>query len=117
MRIEAYSQVQQVYTTKKTNKAEAKRNVSFSDHLQLSSIGKDIQSAKAAVAASSDVRESVTAPLKARIQAGSYEVSADSFAEKLFSKLSYTLLSVPRTSIRFSIKLATKLPHFFVFAE
>ena len=43
MRIEAYSQVQQVYTTKKTNKAEAKRN-------------------------------------------GSYEVSADSFAEKLFSK-------------------------------
>ncbi len=86
MRIEAYSQVQQVYTTKKTNKAEAKRNVSFSDHLQLSSIGKDIQSAKAAVAASSDVRESVTAPLKARIQAGSYEVSTDSFAEKLFSK-------------------------------
>ena len=41
---------------------------------------------RAAVAASSDVRESVTAPLKARIQAGSYEVSADSFAEKLFSK-------------------------------
>ena len=82
MRIEAYSQVQQVYSAKKTSKAEAKKNVSFSDHLQLSSIGKDIQTAKAAVASASDIRESVTA----RIQSGSYEVSADSFAEKLMGK-------------------------------
>lgn len=86
MRVEAYSQVQQMYSAKKTNKAEAKKNVSFSDHLQLSSIGKDIQTAKAAVAAAGDIRESVTAPLKARIQSGGYEVSADSFAEKLMSK-------------------------------
>ena len=86
MRIEAYSQVQQVYSAKKTSKAEAKKNVSFSDHLQLSSIGKDIQTAKAAVASASDIRESVTAPLKARIQSGRYEVSADSFAEKLMGK-------------------------------
>lgn len=86
MRIEAYSQVQQVYASKKSNKTEAKKNISFSDHLQLSSIGRDIQVAKAAVSASSDIRENVTAPLKARIQAGNYEVSTDSFAEKLMSK-------------------------------
>lgn len=83
MRIEAYTQVQQVYNTKKLARAESKKNVSFSDRLQISSIGKDIQTAKAAIAGSSDIREDVTAPLKASIQAGTYEVSTDSFAEKL----------------------------------
>lgn len=83
MRIEAYSQVQQLYNSKKLTKAQTRKNVSFSDQLQLSSIGKDIQTAKAAVAGSSDIREDVTAPLKARIKAGNYEVSVDGFAEKL----------------------------------
>lgn len=83
MRIEAYTQVQQLYKTKKLTRTDSKKNVSFSDRLQISSIGKDIQVAKAAVAASSDIREDVTAPLKASIQAGTYEVSTDSFAEKL----------------------------------
>lgn len=83
MRVEAYTQVQQVYNTKKLTRTESKKNVSFSDQLQISSIGKDIQTAKAAVAGSSDIREDVTAPLKASIQAGTYEVSTDSFAEKL----------------------------------
>ena len=83
MRIEAYTQVQQLYNTKKVNKVEPKKNVSFSDKLQISGIGKDIQTAKAAVAASADIREEVTAPLKAQVQAGSYEVS---FGEKLFKK-------------------------------
>lgn len=83
MRIEAYTQVQQLYNTKKLTRTESKKNVSFSDRLQISSIGKDIQTAKAAVAGSSDIREDVTAPLKASIQAGTYEVSTDSFAEKL----------------------------------
>ena len=57
-----------------------------SDKLQLSSLGKDIQWAKKAVAESSDVREDVVAPIKARIQSGTYEVSADSFADKLIQK-------------------------------
>ena len=39
-----------------------------------------------AVAESSDVREDVVAPIKARIQSGTYEVSADSFADKLIQK-------------------------------
>ena len=86
MRIEAYTQVQQLYNTKKVAKAESKNNVSFSDQLQISSIGKDIQTAKAAVAGSSDIREDVTAPIKASIQAGTYEVSAESFADKLLKK-------------------------------
>lgn len=86
MRIEAYTQVQQLYNAKKLTKAQTGKKVSFSDQLQISSIGKDIQTAKAAVGESSDIREDVTAPLKARIQAGNYEVSVDSFAEKLMKK-------------------------------
>ena len=38
MRIEAYTQVQQIYNTRKTNKAQKASNVSFSDQLELSSM-------------------------------------------------------------------------------
>ena len=86
MRIEAYTQVQQLYNAKKPVKAQTNKKLSFSDQLQISSIGKDIQTAKAAVAGSSDIREDVTAPIKASIQAGTYEVSTESFADKLLSK-------------------------------
>lgn len=86
MRIEAYTQVQQIYNTKKSANVKSKENVNFSDQLQISSIGKDIQSAKQAVAGAADIREEVTAPIKAEIQAGTYEVSAESFADKLMQK-------------------------------
>ena len=86
MRIEAYTQVQQLYNTKKASKTQAAAKKGLSDQLQISSIGKDIQTAKAAVAGSSDIREDVTSPLKAKIQAGTYEVSAESFADKLMKK-------------------------------
>ena len=79
MRIEAYTQVQKLYDTNKAKKAAVGSSVNVSDKLQLSSLGKDIQWAKKAVAESSDVREDVVAPIKARIQSGTYEVSADSF--------------------------------------
>ncbi len=90
MRIEAYTQVQQLYHTKKTSKPQATAKKGFSDQLQISSIGKDIQTAKAAVAGSSDIREDVIAPIKAKIQNGTYEVSNESFAEKLFTKYEET---------------------------
>lgn len=86
MRIEAYNQVQQLYNTKKPGQVKKSSGVNFSDQLQISSFGKDIQTAKTAVAASPDVREDVTAPIKASIAAGTYEVSTGSFADKLFAK-------------------------------
>lgn len=86
MRIEAYTQVQNLYDAKKTKKAIASGNVSSSDKLQISSMGKDIQWAKQAVAESSDIREDVVAPIRARIQSGTYEVSTESFADKLIQK-------------------------------
>lgn len=64
MRIEAYTQVQQIYKTSKTDKSQRKPGVGATDQLQISSIGREYQVAKQAVAASSDIREEITAPLK-----------------------------------------------------
>ena len=79
MRIEAYAQVQQLYNTKKVNQ------------VQISSLGKDIQTAKQAVANSPDIREELTASIQNRIQNGSYEVSSDDFAAKLLNAYNQTL--------------------------
>lgn len=87
MRIEAYTQVQQIYNTHKTNKAQKASNVSFSDQLELSSMGKDIQIAKQAVQNSPDIREDLTARYRAQIQAGTYHVSSEAFADKLIRQM------------------------------
>lgn len=86
MRIEAYTQVQQLYNTKKTVKTTKPQNVSPYDKIQISSIGRDFQVAKAAVNSSSDVREDKIAPVKAAIKNGTYHVSGESFAEKLLQE-------------------------------
>ncbi|WP_337663653.1 flagellar biosynthesis anti-sigma factor FlgM [Suilimivivens sp.] len=84
MRIEAYSQIQQIYNTNRTTKTQEKNHVRPTDQLQISSMGRDMQIAKEAARAASDIREEVTAPLKASIEAGTYHVSTESFADKLF---------------------------------
>ncbi len=86
MRIEAYSQVQQLYGAKNRTKTQKTAKNTASDQIQISSIGKDIQVAKNAVAAADDIRSELTAPLKASIANGSYQVSAESFAEKLMKQ-------------------------------
>ena len=86
MRIDAYAQVQQLYGNKKTHKVQKEAQTSFRDQLQISSKGKDIQTAKNAVMNAPDVREEVVAPLKKAINAGTYEVSGEQFAQKLFEK-------------------------------
>ena len=86
MRIEAYTQVQQLYSTKKTAKNQQVSKKSASDKIEICSFGKDIQTAKNAVAAADDIRAELTAPLKASIANGTYQVSGESFAEKLMQK-------------------------------
>ena len=86
MRIEAYSQVQQIYGAKNLTKTQKTAKNTASDQIQISSIGKDIQNAKNAVAAAPDIREDVVAPIRAAVTNGTYQVSAESFAEKLMQK-------------------------------
>ena len=85
MRIEAYNQIGQIYTAKKTYVTQKTNTVSRTDQVQISSIGKDIQTVKQAVANTPDIRKNVTEPIKAKIQNGTYEVSSDDFASKLMA--------------------------------
>lgn len=87
MRIDAYNQINQLYgvgKTKKTGKANA-GNVNTKDQVSFSSIGRDMQIAKAALANVPDVRQDKIDSLKSAIQNGTYQVSNESFAEKLMS--------------------------------
>lgn len=92
MRIEAYTQVQQLYNTKRTNKTTKAKGTSFSDQLQISSMGKDIQAAKQAVKNAPDIREEMIAPIKTSIQNGTYQVSGESFANKLLEKYQESMM-------------------------
>lgn len=85
MRIEAYNQIGQVYAPKKTYSPNKASTVSRMDQVQISSIGKDIQTVKQAVANAPDVRDSIISPIKAKVQNGTYDVSTDDFASKLLS--------------------------------
>lgn len=86
MRIEAYNQVQQIYQANKVKKAPAGSSVSQTDQLQFSSFGKEIGTAQAALSGVPDIREELTAPIKAKIQNGTYKVDNASFAERLLQK-------------------------------
>lgn len=86
MRIDAYTQVQQVYNLSKTQKTQKTAKPGITDRVQISSFGKDIQTVKSAVTDAPDIREEITAPIKERIQNGTYGVDVESFADKLYQK-------------------------------
>lgn len=87
MRIDAMTQIQQVYGVGKPRRTSNTSRVSGGrDAVEISSIGKDIQMAKAAVKAAPDIRENKIADIKKQIQAGTYNVSGESFADKLLAK-------------------------------
>ena len=86
MRIEAYTQVQQLYNSSKVQKETNAAKKGLTDQVQISSKGLDIQVASAAVKGASDIRYDVVEPLKAAIANGTYDVSSESFADKLLKK-------------------------------
>ena len=86
MRIEAYTQVQQVYKTNKAARSEATKKTSFADAVEISNLGKDIQVAKQAVKNAPDVREDLVASYKEQMKAGTYSVTAEQLANKLLGQ-------------------------------
>lgn len=87
MRIEAYTQVQQLYKPKQTiRNQQAGAAYRSADQLQLSTAGRDFQIAKSAVAAVPDVREDRVAAIKAKIDNGTYQVDTSAFADRLLSR-------------------------------
>ncbi|MCR5793176.1 MAG: flagellar biosynthesis anti-sigma factor FlgM [Lachnospiraceae bacterium] len=88
MRIDAYNQVAKVYQASQVNKTSVSKSKRAGelDSLVLSQTGKDLQVAKEAVKSAPDIREDRVAELKAKIQSGEYNVSAEDFADKLVEK-------------------------------
>ncbi|MBE5943507.1 MAG: flagellar biosynthesis anti-sigma factor FlgM [Lachnospiraceae bacterium] len=88
MRIGTYNMISQLYGTnssKKSNTATSTSYASFRDEVSFSSVGKDMQTAKSALATTPDVRESLVNDIKTRMANGTYEVSNEDFATKLMS--------------------------------
>ena len=88
MRIDAYNQIAQLYDVQKTyNSPMSKgRPAMGSDQLSISQTAYSYQSAKAAVSEAPDVRADKIARLKAQIQAGTYSVDPEDFANKLLGQ-------------------------------
>ncbi len=89
MRIGTYNMISQIYGSSNTKKSSATNGTnyaSFKDEVSFSSMGKDMQVAKNALASTSDVREARVSELKAKVQNGTYEVSNEDFAAKLMEK-------------------------------
>ncbi|MCI9297572.1 MAG: flagellar biosynthesis anti-sigma factor FlgM [Lachnospiraceae bacterium] len=85
MKINPYIQVQQVYNTKKAGCAKKAEAAGRKDDVVISDFGKEIQTAKQAVANAPDIRAEITEPLRAAVKNGTYEVSGGTFAEKLLA--------------------------------
>ena len=86
MRIEAYTQVQQLYNSSKVSRTGTSQVKGPTDQVQISNTGMDYQVAKAAVNSASDIRMDVVGPIKQALANGTYNVSSESFADKLLQK-------------------------------
>lgn len=86
MRIDAYTQVTQLYNNTKVKSAAKPAKAGFSDAVQISSFGKDYQVAKKALAGAPDMRAELMDPIKTAVQSGTYDVSDSDFADKLLEK-------------------------------
>lgn len=87
MRIDAYNQINQIYGVSKTKKAgkTGRGSSTTTDQVSFSSVGRDMQVAKATLAKVPDVRQEKVDAIKSSIQNGTYNVSNESFAERLVS--------------------------------
>lgn len=88
MRIEGISQVAQLYSNNSVARTERRKVDAEKDRVQISQAGRDYQVARKAVSEVPDVREDLVASIKSRVDAGTYEVSGDAFAEKVIARYS-----------------------------
>ena len=98
MRIDAYNAVNQIYqtsqisktktTTKVDNTKTAAKTSSVSDKFEISDTARTYQTARTAVSKASDVREDKIADIKARMAAGTYNISSEAVADKILNNIS-----------------------------
>lgn len=92
MRIDSIQKVAQLYSSTNNTRTEKKKVEKNTDKLHISQAGRDYQVAKKAVAEAPDVREDLVADIKRRVEAGTYEVSGEAFAEKVIAKYNQMML-------------------------
>jgi negative regulator of flagellin synthesis FlgM len=85
MRIDALSQVSQLYGANGVKKTSAPVKTAATDKVEISSFGRELQIAKQAVKESPDIRQDKVSDLKNQINNGTYNVSPESFAQKILS--------------------------------
>ena len=84
MRIDAYSQISNIYNLNKLTKTgTASKAGKGNDTVQIPGKAKTFQAAMTAVTEASDVREDKVAKLKAAMESGTYSVSGKEIADKL----------------------------------
>jgi len=83
MRIDAFNKVSELYKSSSIKSTGKTPSSSFSDKLEISQTGKDYQVAKQIVARTPDIRETKISDIKARMEAGTYNVSTEDTADKI----------------------------------
>ena len=83
MRVDAYNKIAQLYQTNATKKMTQVASTSGTDQVELSRIGKDYQVAKQAVAKAVDIRMDKVNDISKRMEAGTYNISAEEVANKI----------------------------------
>ena len=85
MRIDAMTEVSQLYQVNGTRKKTEKPASYSKDSVEISGFGRDLQIAKQAVAQAEDIREDKVQELKASIANGTYNVPMGALADKLLN--------------------------------
>lgn len=87
MRIDAYNAVNQVYQTNAQTKKTVTEKKVNSDKLEISQTGKDIATAKKAIAEAPDVRADKVESIKKQMAEGTYSVSLEDVADKMIDSM------------------------------
>jgi negative regulator of flagellin synthesis FlgM len=87
MRITSIGSIIDSYKTQKTTTVEKSKSKIGNDVLDISSVAKEYQIAKAVLNKQEDVRASKIEDIKNRIQSGNYNVSAKEVADKIVDNM------------------------------
>ena len=86
MRIDAMSEISQLYQMNSTTRKKAEKTSDYTkDSVEISEFGRDLQTAKQAVAQAEDVRIDRIQEIKAKMENGTYNVSMSALVDKLLS--------------------------------
>ena len=85
MRVDAYNQITQLYQVTATKTTTQKGKKSASDVFEISQAGKDLQVANQAVKDTPEIREDKVNRIKEQLASGTYNVSAEEFANKMIN--------------------------------